>query len=1040
MRTWTFTRFALVCAALPGVVLLPLACQEGPKDNYKPAPPSAQIDSPKAPPFASDGSAPFATPDGGAISVGGTNKNDICTAPDVKLANEKYFSAPILPNVAGNIDIMGGMLKDGQADPNWDPTKPAAFHYDINQETFSGVTIDQLEKTHCQATPVSIFSGDTATYGWGSLGELSVQINTDSRIVTDILIQTGYLGSVTATSSDKTTVYTINFQTNLPPTKTVNGSAPESVLFPPGWDDSHGAVTKIANQLYDALRSTYAPKLPAEPDCTATGHCIIGNNKASGGYLWFTPLNMAFFVNSTVAPSQLELSTFTLLDIGASKTLGFTFASSLLKLDAEGPLAKVTNVFGTGKDCNYHLGMNFGDFQNNCVEPFTDATSNQTEERKLLGGISHGNETYSFDVLGIDPQFAASSLSANAVVGDSDRPQATDVAYQYTVDQEVLGPIANDFINNDSTIPTNKDWHGLGLLTLQLANRVQKYMQRNYGVTASLGDPECVAAPFRTAAQRTAAGLATANAATVCSGLEGIVTTAPPAAVVGYPGNLAVNALGAAILTDTTNQSVANGAFQRLGLGMKPGTWVAYFCNDNQGLDATGHPVGYDRLGLDGHGSRCTANFYLTAFESQVASAFSAMGGVDPPTALADFRFFFQQWILAFIQYLEVAGSPTATLAQIDARLVSLDNLFFDSAGGGFEFAEYVDRSAVNAGQQPPMDVRVIVNLLTSVIDAYSFTRYSFRGEQALYKSLTVDPKDYPGAEDVLLSNLVGSSVLVSTYGAYPCAINDPLNPNPACGDVFGPADAMGNLLLDDNGNPLLSKYKSAFGKSNFYIPGLGAPAPTSPLQIPQSMVETNIAQVVVQVPQWTDPYNVSPTMAGTTPPPMISVLLPYAPIGAGVGFPVSIDGTRDKMVNTYNVDFSGVSVSANVDYDYKYDASGKAIGTVVKAVETTDYLGLVFACAEPNQMNPGVTDVLAVRMYTPAQDILDWFADHPQGAADCDLVIRYSLFGNQVDFITTRATGVRFGINPGINAGNNAGRVVDVTVFDPNVVFSLGN
>lgn len=1032
----------IATSGLVGMMLLaPLACEQGPNDKYKPNPPGASIDNPGNPPFVSDGGAPFADPDGGAINVGGTNKNDICTAPEIKLANQKYFSAPILPNVAGNIDIMGGMMKDGQADPNWDPTKPEAFHYDINKESFSGVTIDTLEKTHCQATPVSIFSGDTATYGWGSLGELSVQINTDSRIVTDILIQTGYLGSVTATSSDKTTVYTINFQTQLPATKSVNGSAPESVLFPLGWDDSKGAVTKIANDLYDALRSTYAPALPSEPDCTATGHCIIGNNKASGGYLWFTPLNMAFFVNSTVAPSQLELSTFTLLDIGASKTLGFSFASSFLKLDSagEGPLAKVTNVFGTGKNCDYHLGMRFSEFRDTCVEPFDDAASNQTEERKLLGGISHGNETFAFDVLGIDPQFAASSLAPTAVVGDADRPQDDDVAYQYTIDQEVLGPIANDFINNDASIPTNKDWHGLGLLTLQMANRVQKIMKENYGVTASLGDPECVAAPFRTAAQRTTAGLATVTATKVCSGLEGIVTTAPPAAVAGYPGNLGVNALGPAILTDKTNKSVANGAFQRMGLGMKPGTWVSYFCKDGQGLDASGHPVGYDRFGLSGHGTRCTANFYFSAIESQVANAFADQGGVAAPPALADFRFFFQQWMLALIQYLEVAGDPNATLAQMDARPVTLDNLFFDSAGGGFEFAEYVDRSAVNSGEQPPMDIRVTVNLLTSVINDFSFTRYNFRGEKALYQSLTTNPQDVPGAEDVLLTNMVGSAVLINAYGSYACAINaDPNNPD--CQGTVGPTDAAGHPLLDDNGDPLLTKYAGAFGQTNFTLPMLGAPAAASPVLIPQTSVQVDTGQAMVAVPQWPHPYDVGTDVAAGVTPQMVNVLLPYLPIGAGVGFPVSIDGTRDKMVNTYNVDFSGVSVSANVDYDYQYDDTGAVVGTLVKAVETTDYLGLVFACAEPNSANPGVTDLLAVRMYTPAQEILDWFAAHPKGAADCDLVVRYSLFGNQVDFITTRATGIRFGINPGINAGNNAGRVVDVTVFDPNVVSSLGN
>jgi hypothetical protein len=1030
-------------AALAPLSLLAMclvACNEGPNDNYHPAAAGAQFNNPGAPAFASDASVPFANAEGGAISVGGTNKNEICTAPQLKAANANFFSAPIFPNNGGNIDIQGGAKGDGQSDPNFDATHPENFHFDINQETFNGVTIDTLEKTHCQAAPVSIFFGDTATYGWGGLGELAVQINVDTRIVTDVLIQTGYLGKVTATakSSDgTTTVYQIAFN-NAPPTKSVNGSTPETLLFPLNWDDSQGGLTTITNNLYDALRQTYAPDLPAETDCTATGHCIIGNNKAAGGYLWFTPLGLAFFVNSTIGP-QLEASTFTLLDILASKTLGFTFASSTLKLDlaGEGPVATTNNVYGTGANCVYKFGMNYGDFKANCVEPFADATKNATEERKLFGGISHDTETYGFDIVGVDPNFAAVSLPATSVVGDKDRPQASDIAFQYVVDQQVLGPIANDFVNNDASSATNpKDWHGLGLLTLQTANRMQKYLQANYGVTSDLGDPECVAAPLRTAAQRTAAGLTGATATKVCSGLEGIVTTAPPSSIVGYPttGNLAVNALGPAILTDTVNKSVANHAFRRLSVGLKPGTWFSYFCADGQGLDTNGHPLGYDRLGLNGNGGQCTFNYFFTNFQSQVTTAYSAAGGVAAPSTLSDYRVYFEQWILALIQYLEVAGDPNATLAQIDARPVSRDNLFFDSAGGGFEFAEYVERSAVNAGNEPPTDLRVTTNLLTSVINDYSFTRYNYRGERALYQSLTTTPGDQPGAEDLLLSNVVGSPVLVNTYGSYACATNtDPKNK--ACGGVVGPTDAQGNPLLDDNGNPMLTKYAGAFGQSNFTLPPNGAPAITSPIQI--GNIQTDLGQANVGVPQWANPFNM---ISEANPITMVNALIPYAPKGASVGFPISVDGTRDKFVNTYNVDFSGVSVSANVDYDYVYDDAGKASGIAIKAVETTDYLGLVFPCAEPNPQNPGITDVLAVRMYTPAKDILDWFAAHTTAAADCDLVVRYSIYGNQVDFITTRATGVRFGINPGVNAGNQAGRVVDVTLYDPNIFASLGN
>jgi hypothetical protein len=184
----------------------------------------------------------------------------------------------------------------------------------------------------------------------------------------------------------------------------------------------------------------------------------------------------------------------------------------------------------------------------------------------------------------------------------------------------------------------------------------------------------------------------------------------------------------------------------------------------------------------------------------------------------------------------------------------------------------------------------------------------------------------------------------------------------------------------------------------------------------------------MVSFPVWNNPYD--PTSGVST---TLKALLPYVPKGAGVGFPVTIDGSRDKFVNTYNVDFSGETISASLDYDLSKNPDG-SFSLVPKAIETTDYLGLVFMCSEPNATT-GQPDLLAVRMYTPSQDVLDWFTAHPTGLTDCDVVYKYSIYGNYPDYITSRANGVRLGINPGYGGGV----VTDVTVFDPNVVASLG-
>ena len=66
--------------------------------------------------------------------------------------------------------------------------------------------------------------------------------------------------------------------------------------------------------------------------------------------------------------------------------------------------------------------------------------------------------------------------------------------------------------------------------------------------------------------------------------------------------------------------------------------------------------------------------------------------------------------------------------------------------------------------------------------------------------------------------------------------------------------------------------------------------------------------------------------------------------------------------------------------------------------------------------------------MYTPVANILDWLESHPGTYSACQMVIRYSPFGNYADYITSLTNGVRLGITQ----GGGFGRVVDVTLFVP--------
>jgi hypothetical protein len=969
------------------------ACEDGPKDNFAPAPKGAGWNDPHTRGVASTAMQPY------MVSNGGTNANDICTPDQVKAARSKYFSAPILPpGLAAGLDIAGGAHGDGAS--GYDPLQQ--FHYDPTQESWTGATVEMAEKILCQGYADSIYYGVTNTLGWGDQQEVSVMYNSSNRQITDILLQTGYEGSVDATSSDGKKQYSIKLN-NAPIQVTQNGQTTSLIIK---WSDAV-LLNRFANDLYDALRHQFIPDFPADADCVAAGHCIVGNNLGQGGYFWFTPINLAFFVNTTVG-TDIVNSTPTLIDLGKLKLLGFSTASVLMKLDAggEGPVAVTTNVYSTGKDCRYRLGMTYADFRGNCAEPFSDPMKNKVEENKLFGSIGHDAESYSFDIQGIDPNFTA-TLPDNKIVGDKDRPVDADIAYELNVDQEALGKVANDYVNNDTT--KAQDWHGVGLVTLEWANIVQKYLRANYGVNSDLGDPACVAHPSRSA-----------TPGKICSGIEGIVTTAPTTSIPAG-SNMHVNALGATAILDPNSQ------FGAIAVGLKPGTWYSYFCTDGAGI--SGNPVTGESLSgyQNCYGTSALYNgYYIDTMQYMVTQAF---GNTPVPNELTSRRFYFKMWIFALIKYFQVADNATATLAQVDAATIDGDNLFFDSAGGGFDFAEYVDRHSVNSnGGQPPTDVSMAVNLQTSVMNNFNFSRHNYRGEKALYTVLTENPMDKPGAEKVLLTNLVGSSVLKSTYGTYDCAINtDPM----MCNGMLAPADASGKLLLDDNGQPLLTAYKGAFGQTFLHLPALGEPPTLSTMTVNAPGFEL-LASAMVAVPLWGDPFDPSTAAQAPAGHNSMSVLLPYYPRGAGVGFPVTVDGSRDKFYNTLNVDFSGETITASLDFEVAQGTGPQAI--IPRAIETTDFLGLVFLCAEPNATT-GRPDVLAVRMYTNSQDILDWFTEHPAGMNDCDVVYKYSIYGNYPDYITSRANGVRLGINPGYGGGV----VTDVTVFDPNVVAALG-
>jgi len=179
----------------------------------------------------------------------------------------------------------------------------------------------------------------------------------------------------------------------------------------------------------------------------------------------------------------------------------------------------------------------------------------------------------------------------------------------------------------------------------------------------------------------------------------------------------------------------------------------------------------------------------------------------------------------------------------------------------------------------------------------------------------------------------------------------------------------------------------------------------------------------MVEIPLHVNPYDLT-SAPPATGAPAVQVLVPWAPKQPGVGFPVSLDGMRDRFIETYQLDFTGTQITANVDYDFQIDQTGNPTTAVMfLAVETTDFLGDVFLCRDSS-----TKDLLTARMYTSVALILDWFASHPAAYNDCQIIIHYSPYENYADYITSLLNGVRLGVTQ----GGGYGRIVDATLFDP--------
>jgi hypothetical protein len=298
------------------------------------------------------------------------------------------------------------------------------------------------------------------------------------------------------------------------------------------------------------------------------------------------------------------------------------------------------------------------------------------------------------------------------------------------------------------------------------------------------------------------------------------------------------------------------------------------------------------------------------------------------------------------------------------------------------------------------------------------------------------------------------------------------------------------DMMMDLNGptaaNPraILSYYPSVWTRAPF---SMGH----SPIAIHQADKNPMLGVAKVSLPNFADgPYTPSPMTSTTcpsrwTPDPngantcnaplssgsnwkasSFAALTPWLERQPGVGFSFPIDGQHDQFVPTAQLDYTGILETYVVDLIPWVDltkpsciaddpTSGMAcsVGYVcnpatraceakddsqqVLAIEGDDFLGEVFLCQDPF-----TGDVLHARQYDSANVIVDWLAAHqggwdpsiggfqPSAQSACNIIIRYSPYNNYIDFITSKAYGVKLDIA----LGAGLGRVVNVVLYDSSI------
>jgi hypothetical protein len=1001
------------------------ACEDNPDQFYKKAPAGAgdRWNNGNTPPVYDNGAK-----NGFTDQFNTSSKDEACSGSVKHQRWAELVTKDIIPpKLFGGLDLRGG-------------------------ENWTGLKFTDAQKINCQATPVQT-EDDKLDAQWGDAGEVFVHYYIATNIINQVELRQGYTGKMNFKSrpdddSQKRFGHPNPFGQHSYTWGVGDVVRRDGNPWLLNWTD----FPKQATEMFDALMATFAPDLDGnQDDCTVAQTCLAS---ATNGEAYFgaRPLGVYLHIPNTAAP-QPTPSTPDEIYAYYVKLLPFSPSPMFLKLDKEGPIATSAGIGDkTPKAiCSQRLGMTYSDLLANCVNVYQDAAMNDKMVTKLLGGMSHTKEVFDFSVQGIDTDMASSIIGDDKIVGDDWTPSPTDTVYHFNMDVRASGTLLNEQSEDGATFT----FGGTGAIYREYARRTQAAihdMMKTWRPDLpqyEIGDPHCVMSPGDNPA--------TWKAAPGCTGFEQLITPGERVRPAGAPDD--GTTLGERRLS--LGARANKGPFG-MKSALKPGDPLAIFCVDPP-PNATGKGKGetctadsecwsdscsgadgakkcddvttkyYQHCGAQAGDAGMKGPIYQTSF-TRVKEYLGQGDILKLPPALRDPKYYFQQFGFSIVKYLMAAGnSPRPTnlnsLGPTDCSgqscEPSLDHLQFDQIGASADNAKlsYIDRRFVGLGQEP-----ISYEYQTLIVSANQqesrFRRMLERDEKAVFSALQEDKsKPLASPEDnVRLSNIIGSKVIAggpwsgvsAQKDAYFCATHDDTDCKAGGGanNVMPKIRATGQPDLDDDGQPVLTNYKGAFGETAF---SLG----TSHLKMVQE--EPLLKSARVAVPIWDDPYSGGKSSSTTAAGPQVKVTLPdFRPLAPGSGFRIPVNAQRDRFIPAAQVDFSGQNISLAINYKKNDDDQSMQI----LGVETQTFEGELFLCQDP-----GTNDLLHVRQYDSVAEVQDWLAHHPGASSStgCDILVRFSPFNEAPVSITSKSAGVQVNVGQGVGIG----RIIDALIYD---------